>query len=179
MFIPDPIFSIPDPENRVNKIPYPGSESASKNSSIFSRINCLSSRKNDLGCSPRIPDPGSEFFPHLRSRGIKIPDPDPQPCPQGIDCVANLKPSTTSVHVRKNGWMNSDSRNFLIEKFIYNFKFSKLSCRPRPLVIWENYREMGNWLHPSVPIRYLRKFHTITTQTNHNHANHALSTLLD
>jgi hypothetical protein len=24
--------------------------------------------------------------------------------PQGIDCVANLKPSTTSVHVRKKWW---------------------------------------------------------------------------
>ncbi len=34
-------FSIPDPESRVKKILYPGSGSASKNSSIFNPKNCF------------------------------------------------------------------------------------------------------------------------------------------
>jgi hypothetical protein len=33
--IPDPIFSIPNPGSRVDRIPDPGSESASNNLSIF------------------------------------------------------------------------------------------------------------------------------------------------
>jgi hypothetical protein len=39
MFIPDPNFFIPDPGFRVNKIPDPGSGSASKNLRIYNPKN--------------------------------------------------------------------------------------------------------------------------------------------
>jgi hypothetical protein len=55
MFIQHPNFSIPDPG------------SASKY--FEPKKLFLSSRKNDLGCSNRIPDPDLDMFP--------IPDPDP------------------------------------------------------------------------------------------------------
>jgi hypothetical protein len=63
MFIPDPTFSIPDPG------------SASKNYKYFTPKRFLSSRKYDLGCSSRIPDPDPDFLP-IPDPGVrKAPDP--------------------------------------------------------------------------------------------------------
>jgi hypothetical protein len=69
MFIPDQIFSIPDP----------GSGSASKNLSFFNPKLLLSSRKCDPGCSSRIPDPDLDFFypSRIPEPGVKKAAPDP------------------------------------------------------------------------------------------------------
>jgi hypothetical protein len=55
MFIPDPNFSLPDPGSK--KHPDPGSESASKNISIFNPKNCFLT----LGNMIRNVHPGSGF----------------------------------------------------------------------------------------------------------------------
>ncbi len=82
MFIPDPTFSIPDPNCL-----HPGS--ASKNLSILAPKKpkkwFLSSRKYDPGCSSRIPNPDADFLliPDPGSRGQKGTRsriPDPQHC---------------------------------------------------------------------------------------------------
>jgi hypothetical protein len=66
--IPDPNFSIPDPRSRVKKIPDPGSESASKNLSIFNPKNGFSALENMI---PDVhPGSGSWHFTHPGSRGI-------------------------------------------------------------------------------------------------------------
>jgi hypothetical protein len=66
MFIPDPIFSILDPESEFLSTPDPGS--ASKNLSIFPKKRFLSFRKYDPGCSSRI---RILPFTHPGSRGQK------------------------------------------------------------------------------------------------------------
>jgi hypothetical protein len=75
--IPDPIFSISDPESRVKNIPDPGFGSASKNLSILTHKNVLSSGKYDRGCSTRIriPDPDPGFIPIPDPGAKKAPDP--------------------------------------------------------------------------------------------------------
>jgi len=74
--VADPNFSILDPGSGVEKIPDPGSGSASKNLRIFKPQKLfLSSRKYDLGCSSRIRI--LIFYP-FRIQGSKrqrIPDP--------------------------------------------------------------------------------------------------------
>ncbi len=73
------LFSIPDPR------------SSSKNSSILTPKKAkkwfLSSKKYDLGCSSRIPGPGSGHSPipdpgswGQKGTQSRIPDPDPQHC---------------------------------------------------------------------------------------------------
>jgi hypothetical protein len=86
--IPDPIFSIPDPNCL-----HPGSQILIKELKYFNPKKPkkwgLRSKKYDLGCSSRIPDPDADFqvqpIPDPGSRGQKgtqsrIPDPDPQHC---------------------------------------------------------------------------------------------------
>jgi hypothetical protein len=78
MFIPEPNFSILDPEPKVKKILDPESGSASKNLSILTQKIALSSRKYDPGCSIWI----LIFYPS-RIQGSKrhrIPDTNPQHC---------------------------------------------------------------------------------------------------
>jgi hypothetical protein len=75
MFIPDPTFFHPGSRIRTTvSIPDPGS--ASKNLSILTPKKWfLSSRKYDLGCSSRIPDPDADFLP-IPDPGVKkAPDP--------------------------------------------------------------------------------------------------------
>jgi hypothetical protein len=62
------------PGSKVEKIPDPGSGSASKNFVFLPKKLFPSSQKNDLGCSSRIPDPG------VKKHRIPDPDPDPQHC---------------------------------------------------------------------------------------------------
>jgi hypothetical protein len=68
----------------VEKIQDPGSESASKNSSMLTlKTVSKSSGKNNLGCSSLILDPHQDFFFHpvvkkVPDPGFLIPKPDPQ-----------------------------------------------------------------------------------------------------
>jgi hypothetical protein len=101
MFIPDPgsdFFQsrIPDPNclhpgSRIRTVSIPDPGSSSNNLSILTPKKpkkwFLSSKKYNLGCSSRIPDPDAYFLPipDPGSRGHKgtqsrIPDPDPQLC---------------------------------------------------------------------------------------------------
>ncbi len=71
MFIPDPGSWIRIFLSRIQCLKDPGSGSALKSFCILTQKLILSSRKNDLVCSFRIPDP--DFFPsripNLRYRG--------------------------------------------------------------------------------------------------------------
>jgi hypothetical protein len=81
MFIPDPSCLHPGSRILVKEFKYINPKKAKK---LF-----LSSKKYDLGCPSRIPDPDADFLPSRipdpGSRGQKdtqsrIPDPDPQHC---------------------------------------------------------------------------------------------------
>ncbi len=74
MFIPDPTFFHPGSRIRTVSIPDPGS--SSKNLSILTpkkaKKSFLSSKKNDPGCSSRIPDPKADFLPsRILDPGVK------------------------------------------------------------------------------------------------------------
>jgi hypothetical protein len=87
MFIPDPrsryrLFSIPDPSCL-----HPGSRILIKEFKYFNPKKpkkwFLSSKKYDLGCSSRIPDPDADFLP--------IPDPGVKKAPDPGSGSATLK----------------------------------------------------------------------------------------
>jgi hypothetical protein len=74
MFIPDPGSDFFP--SRIRFVPIADPESASKNLSILTQKKWfLSSRKYDLGCSSRIPDPDPDFLPIPDPGFKKAPDP--------------------------------------------------------------------------------------------------------
>ncbi len=77
--IPDPIFSIPDPESRVDKIPY----LRMKELKDFYPKSWYEVLKNKYpGCLSQIPDPGYGFF--------SIPIPRSGPRIQGSKSTGSL-----------------------------------------------------------------------------------------
>ncbi len=90
--IPDPNFSIPDPGLKRSRIRIKEFKNF-QHEKLF-----LSSRKNDLGCSSRIPDPGLIFF-----------HPTPNP---GSGSATLKKCSLTDSNYRKNPlWFTSTRFN--------------------------------------------------------------------
>jgi hypothetical protein len=86
--IPDPTFFHPGSRIRTFSIPDPGS--SSKNLSILTpkkpKKLFLSSKKYDLGCSSRIPDPDADFLP--------IPDPGSR----------GQKGTRSRIRIRNTAW---------------------------------------------------------------------------
>jgi hypothetical protein len=84
MFIPDPGYEFFYPRSGVKKIPDPGSESASKNLSIFNPKICFQA----LGKMIWDVHPGSGFFP--------IPDPWVKKAPEpGSESATLFSPAST------------------------------------------------------------------------------------
>ncbi len=94
------IFFIPDPGLRVKKIPDPGSESASKNLSIFNPkiVSKLSEKWSGMFIPDADPVSGSWFFTHP---GYRIPDPGFKKTPDPGSGSATLRLIVNIINLAK------------------------------------------------------------------------------